>query len=698
MIMSKLSILGSLLLLGLAPTAYAGITATDLTCTRCVSASEIVNSSIGSSHIVNGTIVNADISSTANISSSKINDGSGSLLDADFFDSLDSSQFLRSDQSGTISGDLTISGSSSEVTFAIENTGTDGEAWLIRSTDNSSGHGGGKLVFDIGGVAKTTITSDGNVGIGTTSPSSLLDITGTTTQSSFIMKSGTDGGAAMRLERYGSDGNFFYIETGAANNDTLAFHRGSSPYADLVIGNNGYIGIGTQDAAKPLTIDAGANDALYLLSDSSDDWYLGPNVAATGFGIYDVTQTASRFHITTDGNVGIGTTSPSEKLVVDGNIEATGTICDGTGACIGDGSSSSSSAWSTSSSDIYYSSGNVGIGTSSPSSTLDVEGDFSIKDEIAYPDPSLDDHSNSSTEGTIQYYIDQGYGNIHLQPGEYSIDDQITLNSNLTIEGSGWDSKIVMSTNSTADGIAKDGSGNGINNVILKDFLIESESSAVTNCIEIEGSDSDRNTSIRIEGLKVQNCGENGIHVKGTNQLIISNIVVYNCGTDTEEDHNIYLRRINNATISNVVSTYAAANGFNGNDLDGVSITNYIARDNGFRGIRVSASSRVTISNSQAIDNGEIGFMIQEEDGDYSYNVALSGCVAYGNGGSGIRLGSGGAYYTVTGCVLRNNSEYGVELYSSPSDVIIDATVFDNNTSGTYTGETSSTIIGDIAT
>ena len=90
--------------------------------------------------------------------------------------------------------------------------------------------------------------------------------------------------------------------------------------------------------------------------------------------------------------------------------------------------------------------------------------------------------------------------------------------------------------------------------------------------------------------------------------------------------------------------------------------------------------------------------MIQEEDGDYSYNVALSGCVAYGNGGSGIRLGSGGAYYTVTGCVLRNNSEYGVELYSSPSDVIIDATVFDNNTSGTYTGETSSTIIGDIAT
>jgi hypothetical protein len=89
-----------------------------------------------------------------------------------------------------------------------------------------------------------------------------------------------------------------------------------------VIGSNGYVGIGTQSPEKPLTIDAGDNDALYLLSNSSDDWYVGPNVAATGFGIYDVTQAASRLHIETGGNVGIATTDPNYPLDVNGIAQA----------------------------------------------------------------------------------------------------------------------------------------------------------------------------------------------------------------------------------------------------------------------------------------------------------------------------------------------------------------------------------------
>ncbi len=54
---------------------------------------------------------------------------------------------------------------------------------------------------------------------------------------------------------------------------------------------------------------------------------------------------------------------------MSGNIAATGTICDGTG-CIG------SSQWTTSNSDIYYSTGNVGIGaaflSASPAGPLEI--------------------------------------------------------------------------------------------------------------------------------------------------------------------------------------------------------------------------------------------------------------------------------------------------------------------------------------
>jgi hypothetical protein len=100
-----------------------------------------------------------------------------------------------------------------------------------------------------------------------------------------------------------------------------------------------------------------------------------------------------------DGNVGIGTILPGAKLdVVGGALRvlsnpSTATInyggSSGTlyiqgdfevdGKIYGDGSELtgvSSSQWTTAGSDIYYSTGNVGIGSASPGSTLDVAGTF----------------------------------------------------------------------------------------------------------------------------------------------------------------------------------------------------------------------------------------------------------------------------------------------------------------------------------
>ncbi|MBI3277378.1 MAG: hypothetical protein HYZ66_06435, partial [Chlamydiae bacterium] len=590
--------------------------------------------------------------------------------------------------------------------------------FVLASTDYGEGSNGfyssqWPMVFYTAGSAdsqsqeRMRITNEGYVGIGTTNPGSLLDLSHSSGQSKITMRSEADAGAVIAFERYGSDGNFFFIETGAANNDNMAIHRGSSPYADFVVSGNGYVGIGTTSPSKPLTINAGTNDALFLLSDSSNDWYVGPNVSVAGFGIYDATRGSSALQIDLAGNIGIGTTSPGAKLDVNGTVKATSFVGDGSGL------TGISSYWTQSGNDIYYNSGNVGIGTpgpgytltvagtsyaenyylentsgasggvmrldgnadylhlwsnvntgvrigndvegtfaqfspaedtsyilgnvgigttspstnldivrdsgqtglrlrsnsdsgailtferytkdqqyffietgaagndalsihrdvspyadlvvgsngyvgigtTSPSAKLHVNGDVNIGGELAFPDPSLSDHGDSNTQGTIAWYLSQmssSGGTIFLQPGEYTINRSLELHSKITIRGSGSNSVIVAGDSLTSDMIRNENattetSGTTVNNVLLENFSIRGSTSVDICGILFNADDSDRCKNITIRGVKVTSCGNHGIHPKGIDGLIISDVFLDGNGDLPSTEHNIYLRRVDNA-------------------------------------------------------------------------------------------------------------------------------------------------------
>jgi hypothetical protein len=232
---------------------------------------------------------------------------------------------------------------------------------IINSADN-------RLDFASAGQGTFVSFNAGNVGIGTTSPAYKLDVAGT------MRVIGGDG-ISYRWQN-SNDDDFFGVGMWNSTTDRLEwyYYNGSSyAWATMTHCVN-------HDLTNPrLTIGGyctGNNYNLY--------------VSGTGRFTSDV-------HI--DGNVGIGTTSPGAKLHIQGgklyvdpnNFGGTAVIS----LAVGDTDTGLNSAgdgkldiYSNNVNTMSIRSGNVGIGTTSPASKLDVRGITQITDDGATPDTS----------------------------------------------------------------------------------------------------------------------------------------------------------------------------------------------------------------------------------------------------------------------------------------------------------------------
>ena len=242
------------------------------------------------------------------------------------------------------------------------------------------------ILFSTNGITeKMRINSSGNVGVGTNDPKARLHISGSDSTSSAIRQSrvGTviwdqaiDSSGRLQWGTRASEGGSRTVRFTLDDNGSVGVATGSPTYKLHVVSD-----------ITPMAKFEGTNNAYVDFTDPSSSVRL-QNSGHSFFGTQTntdlrfKTNSTVKMSIQNGGNVGIGTTSPSSRLHVAGDIRTDSSILF-TGTGFINSNATNLEFETVSNKDIILKpqgTGNVGIGTTSPTAKLDVVGRIGLND------------------------------------------------------------------------------------------------------------------------------------------------------------------------------------------------------------------------------------------------------------------------------------------------------------------------------
>lgn len=228
--------------------------------------------------------------------------------------------------------------------------------------------------FGVNNTERMRITSGGNVGIGTSSPVEKLSLAGSTatTFGLSLEPSGwnsakhrltvpTSGDAsvwAFNWDGSAADSALYATSAITVTQGTLTFSTTGSanaPAARMTINSAGNVGIGTTSPSQKLQVNGSialntvtnGSSRYYTYPDANHSWYYDDDIVGSSADVFTYYEnflirhqdTTNVFLINGSGNIGIGTTSPSQKLSVVGAVSASTYYGDGSNLTnIGSGS------------------------------------------------------------------------------------------------------------------------------------------------------------------------------------------------------------------------------------------------------------------------------------------------------------------------------------------------------------------------
>ena len=267
-------------------------------------------------------------------------------------------------------------------------------------TDAVMGWGNGNLIFG-NGAATTTIDSSGKIGIGTTSPFANLSIAGIAGQVTplFAISTSTAAFATSTAFIIDSNGNVgignhipdeaLTIGTSTANQKIKIYgnQAGSLRSYEMYMGSNGRLILDGTNGAQGVQFSDGINvdgtsayfnvNAMYLYDDQEFvygtglDMSLGYHSSTDTFRIVDGNDldNNTRFTIDSSGNIGVGTSTPYARL----SVWASST----SGLAAFEVVDSASTTLFT-----VLDNGNVGIGTTTPGYVFSLSGNPQAVDGV----------------------------------------------------------------------------------------------------------------------------------------------------------------------------------------------------------------------------------------------------------------------------------------------------------------------------
>jgi len=413
-----------------------------------------------------------------------------------------------------------------------------------------------KAKFYVGGDKSSNplvINNGGNIGIGTDSPSSPLDVKSNSTSSAnsgITLTANGSTDAVFRIGEKSTNGGRFHMYD--AGIEKIAFYTdGTNNHISA-----GNLGIGTTSAggklhiyegasgqstpnasASSLILEDNANNGLSILTPNTgigsiffgdnDDNFVGGFRYDHSDNSLDVNvNNALAVTIDSSRNVGIGTDSPTQKLHVSGNARVTGAIYDSTNSAGGSGqvlmSTGSGTNWSNiaSMSTLRLRS----AAAQSANATTDIAVQWDTQ-EIS-PDSNFA-HSTSTNNSRIQVvnsgkYLVTGYVNYTGTTSNYRFTTRLSIRVNGTdILNDFFDGTYVRGSAGIAD---HGGSFSLVVDLSANDYIEVLSKKTSTNSGNATIADGTNISLVRLAGVKGEKGDTGGVSIAnfGDNRLVTS--------------------------------------------------------------------------------------------------------------------------------------------------------------------------------